>query len=464
MSNSKTKVFRLQRLAQAIQGLFDRELGQESFWVKAEIAEKKRASSGHYYLNLVEEREGIRLASMSAVIWKIDFEYLQEKMPNDLESLLQQGQELVLKVLIDFHPNFGLKLIIKDIDLSFSLGELERRRQENLKTLESSGKIEQNRSIPELRVWQRIAVVSSPEAAALKDFYFHLKDNEFGYHFGIELFPSKVQGAQASEELRRALLKIDVRKFDCIALIRGGGSSLDLDAFNDLKLCETILELPLPVLSGIGHESDWTLVDRVAKSPHKTPTALADYLIDKMNHFEAQVGQLYQGIANNGIEQIRQEQLALKNYHQGLQAWPLSFVERERGKVQHRAGSLIRATADGLKEQEKALDRFSESLKNRPQYFIREKLTPALKQLEERIELLAKHQFDKRSAALAHLAENLNLLSPKQTLKRGYSITRKEGKSIVNPQLLQAGDQIETELEKGKIYSIVKEIQKHEKG
>lgn len=462
MSKAKAKIYRLQRLAQAIQGLFERELGQKHYWVKAEIAEVKKARSGHVYLQLVEEREGIRLANLSAVIWKIDYEQLEAKMATELPSLLEKGKEIVVQVLVDFHPNYGLKLIIKDIDLSFSLGELERRRQENLKHLEQSGKINANRELAESLVWQRVAIISSPEAAALQDFYQHLQENEFNYRFKLELFPSKVQGREAAAELIKALESIKHQDFDCIAIIRGGGSSLDLDVFNDLDLCYKILASPIPVLSGIGHESDWTLVDRVVHSPHKTPTAVADYLIDKMSHFEAHILAQYNGIAKLSTEFMLDHKLDLEQIKAQLVNQPLNFIASLRGRVELQASALIRASASGLLSHRRDLDLFEEFLKSRPLFILNQVLRPRLQNSQERIDLLAHHHFEKRANALKNLAQTIELLSPKQTLKRGYSISRINGKSISSIKGLKIGDHIETEIENGILHSHLLKIEKHE--
>ncbi len=461
MSSPQRKIFRLQKLATAIQGLFQRELGEQSYWVKAEIAEISASSSGHRYLSLVEEKDGLRLASMAAVLWKADYEVLAQQLTQNLPSLLQKGQDLVIRVLVDFHPVYGLKLIVKDIDLNYSLGELEKRRQANLKKLEASGRIEANRSLEESPVWQKIALISSAEAAALKDFMQHLSENEFGYRFLVDLYPSKVQGSDAPQSLLKALNKVDFSKYDCLVFIRGGGSSLDLDAFNDLSLCMAILNCPLPVLSGIGHESDWTLVDRVAHTPQKTPTAVADYLLDKMTAFEREINQKYQSIAALAIDLLHTHKLELQDFQNLLKSKPQVILEIQRGYVHQHANGLIRGISSKMKEEEQALDRISESLKHKPLQLIRESYRPALTLVQERIELFAQMQFNQRLGQLDNLKQTLEILSPKQTLKRGFSITRKENQSIRNTENLVLGDQIETELERGKIISEIIKIEKN---
>ncbi len=458
MSQGKPKVYRLQRLAEAIQGLFQRELGDQSFWVRAEIAEISTSSSGHSYLSLVEERDGYRLASLQGVIWKADYEILKSQLNKDLPGLLQRGQELVFRVLVDYHPVYGLKLIIKEIDLSFSLGELEKRRQANLKKLEASGRIEDNRKIPESQVWQRIALISSKEAAAVKDFIQHLQENEFGFRFKVDLFPSKVQGKEAPLSLIKALQSIQYHEYDCIAFVRGGGSSLDLDAFNDLALCYEILNCPIPVLSGIGHESDWTLVDRVAHTAQKTPTAVADHLLDKMAAFEREIGMFYQALARHAKDSLHIESIALKEYANTLKNQPQHFLETQRGFIHQNANGLIRDLSSKLKAQNQDLDKMSESLKLKPLQLLQDQLRPKLSRLQEHMELIAKHHFLQRQSALENLKSTLRLLGPEQTLKRGFSITRKDGESLRSSALLKLGDLLETQLEQGIIISQIIKI------
>lgn len=461
MSEAKPKIYRLQRLAEAIQGLFQRELGNQSFWVKAEIAEISKSASGHAYLSLVEERDGLRLASLQAVLWKADYQVLENQISADVPSLLQRGQELVLRVLVDFHPVFGLKLIIKDIDLSFSLGELEKRRQENLKNLEASGRIDTNRNIPEKRVWQRIALISSKEAAALKDFVQHLQINEFDYQFHVKLFPSKVQGKEAPLALIKALQSVNQSEYDCIVIVRGGGSSLDLDAFNDLALCFEILNCTIPVLSGIGHESDWTLVDRVSHTSQKTPTAVADYLIDKMVAYERDLNLIYQNVAHRTKDKLHLENKLLQEHENTLKQEPIHLLELKRGYVHQYANGLVRGVTDQLHQHEQSIQGYKAQLLDKPLQVIKKHFKPDLLRLQERLELFAKHQFNQTQSSLETLKNSLELLSPNQTLKRGFSITRFDGKSVRDIESLEIGYSIETEIETGKIISEIIKIEKN---
>lgn len=455
------KVYSLLALSQSIKNLIQEKVGQQVFWLKAEIAQIKQAASGHWYMELVQERNGLRLAAMQAVIWSMDFEHLQSKHGSEVLKILQQGQELVLKVSVDFHPVFGLKLLVKDLDMDFVLGELERRKRRTLENLQKEGYLLLQKQLAESLVWQRIAVLSSEEAAAYQDFKEHLKQNEFGYRLQTTLFPVPVQGQGAAALIAKQLSKIAVQEFDLVVIIRGGGSSLDLDAFNDEALARTIAQLPIAVHTGIGHESDISVADLVAQKAHKTPTAVADYLLDRMLAFENQLQQLAELLNRRSLDLLKLEEQSLLRFGEVLMLKPLNLVQANRGVLHQNASTLVRFSADAMYEAERYLNRFRQSLAAQAPNLLRLQ-KERLQDLEGRLNQQGQFKMEQAQRDLAGLKERLELLKPQRTLERGYSITRKGEKGIHSIKDLKSGDTIETELKDGQILSQIIKIEEHE--
>ena len=261
---------------------------QHPLWITAEIAQIGR-SRGHFYLELVEKGAGGDLVAQGqAVLWAMDYRRIQATLGNHADEVLREGLQVRLQVRVDFHERYGLKLQIADLDPAHTFGQLELERRQTVQILQQAGLLDQNRSLSLPQVMQRVAVVTSGDAAGFQDFREHLEQNNFGYRFHCQLFATAVQGKNAIVGVREALAKVTTKQadFDCIVILRGGGARLDLSAFDDRELCKSVALMPLPVLVGIGHETDETVLDLVAHTSLKTPTAVADFLLQHHLLFE----------------------------------------------------------------------------------------------------------------------------------------------------------------------------------
>ena len=459
LKTAKPKVYSLLKLNQALQGLIERELGQRLFWVKAEIAQFTVSKAGHAYLELIEEVNGVKKASVQAIIWATSLSHLKLKLGDNFRALLKEGSEIVFLCRIEFHEIYGLKLRISDVDLSYTLGELEKRKQKNIESLKAEGLFTLNKQTYEGRVIQRIALITSSQAAAFQDFNEHLRRNEQGYKFVIDHFEAKVQGHDSPKTLLAALAKVPTENYDAIAFIRGGGSKLDLDAFNDLELCRAAAQIEIPVLTGIGHESDLSILDMIVKSPHSTPTALADYLIDKMQNFESQLLENFNHIRRAASHGIGLQQVKLERYVEILGKYPISNVQQKRGVIHNSAGALIRLSADKINENEVLLKLYQQRLTRQPQVKLKDIEAPKLADIKERLSRLLDYQLKVQSNTVQRIAEAIQLVEPRNTLKRGYSISRHNGQAIKDSKELKIGDEIESTLFKGRVISEVKRIE-----
>lgn len=263
----------------------------EAVWVSAELGQVNE-SRGHYWLTLVEKSEENEtiVAQLEGVIWAGRMRTLRKEHGAKLmRGLLTEGMSVRLRITTSFHERYGLRLMVEDIDPEFTIGSLERRRQATMEALDRDGLLGRNAALPFPSLPQRLAVVSSDTAAGLEDFEQQLRTNAFSYAFSTELFPAAMQGALTTEEIGGRLRQIRRRRteFDAIAIVRGGGGRTDLAAFDDEQLCRAVANAPLPVLAGIGHEIDDTVLDRVVHRSVKTPTAAATFLIDNLVRAES---------------------------------------------------------------------------------------------------------------------------------------------------------------------------------
>lgn len=259
----------------------------ESVWLQAEISELKQNPSGHCYLTLVEKdpRSNALLARASAVVWASTWRMVKPYFEAQTGRSLAPGLSVLVRVQVSYSVLYGLSLVIYDIDPSFTVGELELARQRTIARLEAEGMFDMNAQLSLPLLPRRLAVVSSPIAAGWRDFRRQLEGNEYGFRFWLQLFPAVMQGDAAPESIIGALDQIaaEADSFDAVLILRGGGGAMDLVCFDDYELAVNVAQFPLPVLTGIGHDHDFHIVDMVAHTHVKTPTALADWLLDRFS-------------------------------------------------------------------------------------------------------------------------------------------------------------------------------------
>lgn len=386
---------------------------QDSVWIRCEIAQIN-ASRGHHYLNLIEKSaEGATIiAQSSAVLWASKYRALRRTHKKLLNELLQNGVAVLLQVKIDYDERYGLKLLIEDIDPSYTMGQMELKRQEILETLRQENLLELNSRIPLPTVIQRVAIISSETAAGLQDYLNQIATNSYGYQLSNQLFPAAMQGANVEKEVLQQLKKIAFLKanYDAVIIIRGGGSKLDLAGFDNLVLGRAVANFPLPILVGIGHEIDETILDRVAHTSLKTPTAVADFLINRLLHFESRIIEYKNYIINAANYQIQAERSQL-TYAQKM--------------VQLQANTQLKETS------------------------------VALTQVTQRLPLATKNSVALAKNALAQLAKITQLLAPETALKRGFSITTTNGKVVTQKSQVKKGMVLTTQLLNDQIKSTV---------
>ncbi len=383
----------------------------DALWIRCEIAQVSEAR-GHHFLELVQKAEESDeiIAQASAVIWQGNYRKLRAKIGLIINDLLQDGIEVQFKAKIDFNERYGLKLIVEDIDPTYTLGKLEMRRQQTIEALQQADLMGRNALVSLSPVLQQIAVVSSERAAGYQDFTEHLKNNPYNYRFHYQIFKTAMQGDQVQAEMLKQLKLIEHQKerFDCVVIIRGGGARLDLAAFDSLELCRAVAQFPLPVFTGIGHDVDETVLDMVAYSALKTPTAVADFIMNRNLLFESALVNYGQRLRVFGLQRLKNQAILLQNLQQKLQL----------------------QSSRKLGEANRMLD------------FIKNQIPDLIKyKLQDQ-----RHQLDK-------LEKVVQLMSVEATLKRGFTITQKDGKILCSAEDVKSGDSLTTRFMDGEIQS-----------
>ncbi|MDX1667113.1 MAG: exodeoxyribonuclease VII large subunit, partial [Saprospiraceae bacterium] len=283
-------------------------------WLTCEIAQVTE-SRGHFFLDLVQKSaEGEEIIAQStAVLWKNTYRKLKRQTGAQLGGLLHDGMEVMLKAKVDFNERYGLKLVIEDVDPAFTLGQLEISRRRTIEKLRSENLLGANRQRSLPPAIKNIAIISSERAAGLQDFLREIEGNPYGYLFKMEVFPAAVQGQAAEQELLLRLEEVHEKaeQFDCLVIVRGGGARLDLRAFDQAELCRNAALFPLPIISGIGHEVDETVLDLVVHTAMKTPTAAAAFIVQQNLEFESRLLELSRQVYRSARERIYRESMRI---------------------------------------------------------------------------------------------------------------------------------------------------------
>ena len=389
----------------------------DEYWVQAELSDVRTNSTGHCYLEFIQKdpRSNNLIAKARGTIWANVYRLLKPYFEESTGQAFVSGIKVLVQVTVSFHELYGYSLTVQDIDPTYTLGDMARRRREILKQLEEEGVLTLNKELEMPVLPQRIAVVSSPTAAGYGDFCHQLKNNSRGFFFHTELFPALVQGDRVEESVLSALDAILNRQedFDAVVIIRGGGATSDLSGFDTYLLAAACAQFPLPIITGIGHERDDTVLDSVAHTRVKTPTAAAEYLINCMDlaadELEVLISQLHESVRSRLTEE-----------HRKL----ISYRNRIPSAVVRRVSDAKLALLTTRKDISLAVQTL-------------------LSRQRHRLELLQQRLAD---------------ASPEKMLARGYSITLKDGKVVKNGDVLQLNDEIVTRLYQGEIVSIVTDL------
>lgn len=414
----ETKHQSLSELLEAIRSGI-REALPDSYWVICEILELNENRSGHCYLDLVEkEEEGDALkARIRGTIWANRYRMLKPYFETSTGSSLKSGIKLLCRVKAEFHPLYGISLQVIDLDPAFTLGDLTRKKQEVIQRLRREGIFDMNRETDFPLVPQRIAIISSDSAAGYGDFMESLHGNPHGFTFITSLFPALMQGNEAPASIIAALERIHLHEeeFDCLVLIRGGGAKADMECFNDYELTAHLAQFPLPVITGIGHERDESVADLVAARMLKTPTAVAEFLVDSLLSFSFRLERIRGGLSTSVLGSLQEASAGINTLKARLKISGNNLLDRSEEFLHMRKDELRRNSM-----------------------------------------LLT----DRAGQALQALEKRRELNDPVHILKKGFSITLSGGKTVRDINDIREGDLLETRLAGGSMSSQVKKVNK----
>lgn len=410
----------------------------DHYWVRAEMSDVRvNATSGHCYLEFVEKNpnNGQLLAKVRGTIWARVFRMLKPYFESETQQLFTSGIKVMVKVAVEFHELYGLSLTVLDIDPTYTLGDMARKRMEIIKQLKEDGVFEMNKELPLPTLPQRIAIITSPTAAGYEDFLNQLKHNKAGYIFYTKLFPALMQGSKTEESIIQALDQVYQHRdfFDAVVIIRGGGATSDLNSFDSYPLAANCAQFPLPIITGIGHERDDTIVDLVAHTRLKTPTAVAEFLIACLDEQDQEIEELRTRMMIRTIGQLEEASDTLRKLNQQIPTIVKLNLEQAKSRLKSMTGA-IPLTISRLLTNEHAL-------LGKIQLRLHDKTIATL--MNERHGLQAMEQF-------------LRMASPEYILKRGYSLTLKEGKIIKSVSDINIGDTLTTKFMDGEITNLVK--------
>jgi len=387
---------------------------EEAIWIKAEISQVKE-SRGSVYIDLIQkdEADDTIIAQASAAIWYKSMLFIKKKLGELTDSILQDGIEVNVKVKVDFHERYGMKLSIEDIDASYTMGQVEINRQKIIERLKKADLIDRNSMTYLPSVLQNIAIISSETAAGYKDFEAQLANNPYGYSFNTTLFHVAVQGRSTSSEVSAALKEIHKRheEFDTAIIIRGGGSKIDLSGFDDYNIGHAIATNKVPIITGIGHEIDLSVADIVSHTYLKTPTAVANYILDHNVAFESEMISLAQDIQSEVSNRIKLEEATLVQMEQILSFKPLEI----------------------LKWNDARLDQIKQELNQSTKYLL-SKLNDELKTAQQLIQSM----------------------SPENILKKGFAYIEKDKSIISSAKKLKKGDAVKIVMTDGNKQAVIK--------
>ena len=444
-----------------------REVIQNSFetprWISCEIMDITQNFSGHCYLDLIEkdEKSDKVLARARAIIWASAYRMLKPYFETRTGYELTSGIKILVLSRVEFHPVYGLSLNIQDIDPTYTLGDVERKKREIIQRLEKEGVLDMNKEIPLPVVPQKIAVVSSMTAAGYEDFMDQLQGNPYGYQFFTRLFPAVMQGENAEQSIIESLEKIFEFEshFDAVVIIRGGGSKSDLACFDSYDLAYHVSQFPLPVITGIGHEQDDTITDLVAHTRLKTPTAVAGFFIDKLASFEAELEEFQDVLINTTLSILNEQKLRLQLYQQKYISGSVAMVRTWQEHLLKLTGNARFQVQQQLRFNDKLIARFMEKLRSTAKQIPRRKIIESV-HLKERFRQMIYNKLEGESKRLDDYHRLLAYAEPGQILKMGFSISRKNGKALKDVKNTESGTIVETELYMGKFKSKITDIQK----
>lgn len=438
-----------------IQSTLDAVFYGKYFWVKAEIHKLNVYKySGHAYPELLEKRDNEVICQMRSIIWKSDLIKINQKFLDTIGEPLKENINALMLVSVKFDPKYGLSLQIKDIDPNYTLGELEKQKKETIEKLKAEKIFDKNKQLTLNIVPQKLAIISVETSKGYRDLIITFQKYEHQFQIIHDLYPSLLQGEEAAQQITEQLKNIrnNYSQYDAVLIIRGGGGEVGLSCLNDYELCKTIATFPIPVITGIGHSTNFTIAEMVAYHNGITPTDTAMFIIQRFDNFQSQISELQQAIcqlAENFLaeqknfildisknlslitkEVFYQQKISLMEFQSNLKISIFDFINAQKKVLQFNEYHIKQATQTYLSFQDKKLQTLVQNIQHYsylPIKFIHQKLNT----IEQQIHDLSFQNLQYKKMKLENLEKNIQLLHPSNILKRGFAIVFNQDNQII---------------------------------
>ncbi|MFD1550762.1 exodeoxyribonuclease VII large subunit [Putridiphycobacter roseus] len=452
-------MFTLTQLTTSLENFVLKHFGSVNYWVVAEIA-KANEKNGHHYLELVDTVDNRTSALMTATIWAGTYKNIRANIGNDVAEILKPGNKVLFSMRIEFHKVYGLKLNVVDVDPAYSYGEVERRKQATIERLKTEGLFDLQKALYLPVIAKRIALIGSPGTAGHRDFRSKLESNAIYTNFTIKEFATSVQGDKAAKELIEALKEAQTYDVDAIVILRGGGSKMDLNVFNDYELSKHICLSKIPVITGIGHEHDEVVSDLVCRKMCITPTAAAEFLYIQIGTFSAQLRQGFDAVLNHSREMVA----GLKDEFNYLQKYLIhhsnQLLLEYQWELNAEAHKIQKNFIQLVQSEKSDLDLKLDKVKSQSIHKIQISLSSDLPNQLERLKLGSENVLSQRSTQLNGLNDLLKMLDPERLLDVGYSISTIDGVDVSEMTGDLLGKTMQTTTSLGVLTSEIKTIKK----
>jgi exodeoxyribonuclease VII large subunit len=448
------KTFTLLQLTQSIRKALDVSFNGR-YWIVAEMNKLNLyPQSGHAYPELVEKQNGIIVAEIRGILWKNNFERINQTFIQVLKEPLKDGIKVLMNVSVGFDSKYGVSLTIHEIDPGYSLGDLEQEKQNSILALKQQGIFDLNKkkSLPLLP--QRLAIISVVNSKGYQDFTHVLDENQWQYKFCHMLFPSLLQGDKAVADLTLQLNRIRKVKhhFDAVVIVRGGGGEIGLACYNNVDLCKAIAEFPLPVLTGIGHSSNESVADMVAYKNLITPTELGNFLIQEFHNFSLPVQRAEEALADKSLRLLSETKAKLHAFVLLFRSVVETTLVKNTSKIETLRVGLRTKTLQLMSNEKGNIQKISKALANDARTLLTAERVSVSK-LQEGMKNRITVRLSKEEMKVNGLENSVRLLDPRNVLKRGFSITLVNGKAVIDENEVNSGEEITTLLYNGTIKS-----------
>lgn len=452
------KIFSLSQLTTSLENFLTKHFADRAFWVAAEIT-KCSNKGGHHYLELAETENWQLKAQIQANLWYSNYRSAKDRHGNAIDEILQSGNKALFSVRIEYHKIFGLKLNVLDIDPSYSYGEMERQKQQNIARLKEENLYFKQKEIFLPRICKRIALIGSPDTSGFRDFMKTLLENDYFTNFSVKIFSSSVQGNEAKNELITQILEVQKYDVDVAVIVRGGGSKTDLNIFNDFDICKAICLSKIPFVTGIGHETDDVIASHVSRLDCITPTAAAKHFYIQVSSFLSELRTSFDATIQQAILLLQAHQIEFHDAQKRLGFWSSDLFKKQKTNLEELSQHLFRVVNFNVINKYQDLELILLHIEANVQKKITVERDITLESYLDKIEVSSRFSIDNQRHILNQLNDLLTIINPLQLLSKGYTISTIEDSDINKLSKITEGDILKTLSDKYLIYSTINKIE-----